>query len=357
MDVLVADIQTVILTQYAPVHGPLWAMASRHWAQTFADYCARAQLETDRYAMVWLGLLARAGCVELLRWIKKMRGPHRTRWPKNRIMCAAARGGCEQLVRVCRDEWGERDADGPMAAAAKGGHLALVRLCNIEWLASHIEWTARCAAKKGHDHIVRFCCENHWCRTEHCSCAQGAMSMAALGGHEQLVRWCYTHGGAHGVRAAMVYAANGGHERIMRICHDEWKATNVDQAMASAAAGGHVHIMRICHDEWGERNVNKAMGAAAASGHIDIVRLCHDTWGATDVFGAMLYAAENGHIDIVRLCYDWWNVTERDDCTFHELKKSAHIGANVEIIKLYRTWRAAFNSDKHASSLKKKEAP
>ena len=83
--------------------------------------------------------------------------------------------------------------------------------------------------KGGYEEIMRLCHEE-WGTPN----VQRAMVEAAGGGHEAIVRLCHDKWGAFNVNSVMAKAAEGGHEAIVRLCHDEWGANDVDFAMAKS---------------------------------------------------------------------------------------------------------------------------
>lgn len=82
---------------------------------------------------------------------------------------------------------------------------------------------------------------------------------------------------------------------------------NADVLMYIAALSGHESIVRQCLD-WGALNINIVMQAAARLGHDSIVRLCHE-WStigvSVNITWAMSQAANGDHEVIVRMCREW----------------------------------------------------
>ncbi len=127
------------------------------------------------------------------------------------------------------------------------------------------------------------------------------ISIAAQGGHEDIVRQC-KEWGACDYDGAICWAAEGGHLVLVHL-FKEWGARNYDDVMCWAAQKGRLDLVRQCH-EWGASGYNNAMCWAAYGGHLDIVRQCHE-WGARNYNQPMLRAAQKGHLDIVRQCHEW----------------------------------------------------
>jgi len=232
MDVLVEDIRTTILVDYSAPYRPLWALASQKCKHIDSSgvYNDEEARDMRQQRLRTLKKLAKEGRHTLLDWIRAMRNGKRwTLAELHALMCAAAKGDSERVLRQCHDEW------------------------TVVGLARDVRLSKATAEK--------------W-----------AMVEAALKGHEHLVRLCHDEWNIVGyLDHVMAAAAEGGHEQIVRLCHDEWHASDVDWAMAAAAHGGHERIVRLCHDEWGAKDVKRAMRWATLHNHHNkIVQLCEE---------------------------------------------------------------------------------
>ena len=99
---------------------------------------------------------------------------------------------------------------------------------------------------------------------------------------------------------AMSEAAEGGHESIVRLMLERG-ANNYNESMAKAACGGHLEIVELMLEK-GATDYNWAMTRAAYWGHPEIVKLMLDK-GATD------YSESVG--SIARLLRDRMNVRQK----------------------------------------------
>ena len=124
-----------------------------------------------------------------------------------------------------------------------------------------------------------------------------------------------------------------------------------DGAMLLAAINGHLEIVKLCK-EWGATDYDGAMWWATINGHLEIVKLCKE-WGALafkDYDGAMRWAALDANIEIVR-CRGWLDYDAiHDDLLRHHHKREFYGGLKDELVPIAwhpdRWWDWCVDEDK-----------
>jgi len=279
---LMSEKEPLMMTNH-PLHVQLVTeCAARGGRADIIEYCAkRFEKEPVDYEQPaeLLKQAARGGHMDLFKHIVRrsalLNNPICS-YDLNIAMCAAARAGHVNLVRLCIETHACSNVDNALVRAARGGHVDLVKLLVMSYSAKAFNM---------------------------------AMAAAARGGYFDLM--CYFHDtcGADDVNLAFAYAASGGQESLLRFCHDTWNADAVEYAMRLAAAYGRASIVQICHEEWGARNVAEALEEATIGGHVDVVRMCREKWvahwsNARGGLAAIPLAAQFSHFQLVQLFSD-----------------------------------------------------
>lgn len=262
------------------------------WRDMVADHIKKNQGHKKDIGIIPVHTLALRGHMDLLQHIRE--SPSWTNVTSScmfyrslSIMEHAARGGHTELLRLC---WSWHQQQDRMNAAVYNKY-------RYRLLSKEQGEIAIAAAAGGHESTLRLC------KDELGVCDfNRAMTNAAFYGHESIVRLC-VEWGADQVNIAMEEAAHGGQESIVRLCHEQYGADDLNSAIKVAAICGYESIVRLIL-EWGDTRVDDIMEEAAFTGHASIVRLCKE-WGATDFNSAMIAAADAGNDDIVNLCREW----------------------------------------------------
>lgn len=278
-----------------------------------------------RVAAQLLSQAARAGSLDLLRWLR-VQG---CRWERATIAADAAAGGSLPALQWLRGQGCPLD-EAAFAGAARAGNLDVLRwlreqgcawsdeacavaaarghLAVLQWLrAQGCPWDpeAICpaAAANGHLAVVR------WARQQGCAWSAGTVAVAAVGGHTAAVQWLLGAGCPRDITCCMM-AMSSGNLRMVRWlrAHGHWcdlAEEHLDVCVLISAKEGNLRMLRWLRQELSARWVRPACTAAAAGGHVGLLswaRAQGCPWEEAEVYAAarkqppvLLWAHRGGH--------------------------------------------------------------
>jgi hypothetical protein len=155
-------------------------------------------------------------------------------------------------------------------------------------------------------------------------CGRDACSLAARGGHLEVLKWLHSTGCPFDTTTCCA-AATGGHLKVLKWPHDTgcpWDSLTC----RAAAAGGYLEVLKWLHST-GCRFDTATCAAAAFGGHLELLKWLRSTGCPWDS-GTCLNAAWGGHLATLQ-----W--ARENHCPWDEdtIRAAATHGGNADILR------------------------
>jgi hypothetical protein len=193
------------------------------------------------------------------------------------IFWEAAKDGRNELMEKCYDEWGLKKICKKISAS---GNQDPIENGNFVFEVAAYE-----SARHGHMHTFKLC-EKLWS-----TCTYEAAVGAALGGHTEIIRYCFElrrnakvdrrdrcvdEQNLYNISFAMMCS-----KKRTKIRCEKW-AICEDRAMRYAAELGEKDLMVFCHNVLEADNIDETLCTACFYQNPECARICHEEWGGSD---------------------------------------------------------------------------
>ncbi|RLN02786.1 hypothetical protein BBJ28_00025376, partial [Nothophytophthora sp. Chile5] len=149
------------------------------------------------------------------------------------------------------------------------------------------------------------------------------ISLAAVGGHLEVVKWLHEELGINSAGEGYAQAAVGHHLEVIKYLHEKHLRNSSELSlMDEAARSGFLDVVQWLHVNSYEACTTRAMDEAAQGGHLEVVQWLHEHRSEGCTSAAMHFAAVNGHMDVVK----WLHSHRSEGCQETTLSMAAKYG-------------------------------
>ena len=148
-------------------------------------------------------------------------------------------------------------------------------------------------------------------------CLSEACSLAARGGHLEVLQWLHNTGCPWNERMASpcYFAAEGGHLEVLKWLHDTGCPRDTARCAAAAAKGGHLEVLKWLHGNGWFTAVHRLEGGinlpavvvaemvcpnAATGGHLEVLKWAREHGCPWNKQRVRTNAARGGHVEMLR---------------------------------------------------------